>query len=169
MRRRGYPASTRWNHFEHARVLGGKGAFGEARCQPVHQEESVMNIAVAHDSFDKAPRTRFAPSGNDASFGAEDKPLTRAQIDGRFSLVDRGPLAIAAERGAIVCARSGSIWVTQPGDRQYWLVRANERFVAGRTGLLVVRGAERAELDIHWPAPALERLSPGLEPIAVVL
>lgn len=128
-----------------------------------------MSIAIARIPFAQTPRANARASGNDAAYGADCAPLTRAEIGGRLSLVDRGPLTIAAERGLVVRVRTGSAWSSQPGDGQYWLVRAGEHFVAHRTGMLVVRAAARSEVEIEWPPLSAERLSPGLEPISIVL
>jgi hypothetical protein len=157
----------RWNRFGHARVLGDEGATERERAN--HQEEWVMSIAIARIAVAEAPRANTRTPGNDAYYGAYRTPLTRAAIGGRMSLVDRGPLTIAAERGLIVRVRAGSIWSSQPGDGQYWLVRSGECFTAHRTGLLVVRAVERSEIEIAWPPLDSERLSPGLEPVSIVL
>jgi hypothetical protein len=127
-----------------------------------------MHIAIARRRFDDAPRSRPATSANDARFRAKDAPLSRAQIGGRLSLVDRVPLTIAAEQDLIVYVHIGSVWATQRGDRQSWLARAGECFIADRTGPLVVRAVERAELEVLWPLLSNERLSPGLEPLSIV-
>lgn len=156
----------RWNRFEHARVLGNEGATERERAN--HPEESVMSIAIARLPFAETPRTDARSSSNGATCGSDGTPLTRARIDSRLSLVDRGPLTIAADRGLVVRVRTGSIWCRQPGDGEYWLVRAGECFSARRTALLVVRAVERSEIDIEWPPLGDERLSPGLEPISLV-
>jgi hypothetical protein len=126
-----------------------------------------MSIAIARIPFAETPRANARKSSNDAACGAASTALTRAQIGGRLSLVDRGPLVIAAERGLVLHVRIGSIWSGQPGDGQYWLVRADECFTARRTGPLAVRAVERSEIEIDWPLN-WERLSPGLEPISIV-
>lgn len=127
-----------------------------------------MSIAMARIPLAEPPRANARKSSNDATHGAVSAPLTRTQIGGRLSLVDRGPLAIAAEHGLVVRVRTGSVWSSQPGDHQYWLVRADESFVAQRTGLLVMRAVERSEIEIDWPPLDADRLSPGLEPVSIV-
>jgi hypothetical protein len=157
---------ARWNRFEHARVLGDEGATERERAN--HQEESAMSRAIARFQFAETPRANARNSSNDAAHGAVSAPLTRTQIGGRLSLVDRGPLAIAAEHGLVVRIRTGSVWTSQPGDGQYWLVRTGEGFTAHRAGPLVVRAVERSEIEIVWPRLDAERLSPGLEPVSIV-
>jgi hypothetical protein len=127
-----------------------------------------MSTAFTCIFFADTPRANARASSNDAACGSESTPLTRAWIGSRHSLVDRGPLTIAADRGLVVRVCTGSIWSSQPGDGEYWLVRAGESFAARRTGLLVVRAIERSEIEIDWPSLGNERLSPGLEPISIV-
>jgi hypothetical protein len=155
-----------WNRFEHARVLGDEGATERERAN--HQEESAMSIAVARIQFPETPRANARKSINDTAHGAVSAPLTRTQIGGRLSLVDRGSIAIAAEHGLIVRVRTGSVWTGQPGHGQHRLVRAGEGFTAHRAGWLVVRAVERSEIEIEWPRLDAERLSPGLEPVSIV-
>jgi hypothetical protein len=161
-----HAGQMRWNRCEHARVLGYEGATERERVN--HQEESLMSIAIARIPFAETPRADARTSSNDAACGSDSTPLTRAQIGSRLSLVDRGPLTIAADQGLVVRVRAGSIWSSQPGDGEYWLVRAGESFAARRTGLLVVRAVERSEIEMAWPPLGDERLSPGLEPISIV-
>jgi hypothetical protein len=163
---RRHAAQVRWNRFEPARVLGDEGASDRERAH--HLEESVMSIAIARIPFAQTPRADARASSNDAACGWDSTPLTRARIGSRLSLVDRGPLTIAADLGLVVRVRAGSIWSGQPGDGEYWLVRAGESFAARRTGLLVVRAVERSEIEMVWPPLGDERLSPGLEPISIV-
>jgi len=127
-----------------------------------------MSDTIARIPFAEAPRANAHTSSNDAAGGSDSTPLTRARIGSRLSLVDRGALTIAADRGLVVRVRAGSIWSRQPGDGEYWLVRAGESFAAHRTGLLVVRAVERSEIEIAWPPLGNERLSPGFEPISIV-
>ncbi len=127
-----------------------------------------MSIANARIPFAEAPPANASGSGNDAARGKVSAPLTRTQIGGRLALVDREPLAIGAERGLAIRVRAGSVWTSQPGDGRYGLVRAGEGFTAHRTGPLVVRAAERSEIEVEWPQPNAERLSPGLEPVSIV-
>jgi hypothetical protein len=158
-------ARERGNRCARLRVLGDVGAIEHPRAND--QEESNMNTAVALASLAATPRPRARTSDNDSSFGAHGTPHTRARIGGRMSLVDRGPLTISAEHGLVLRVRIGAIWCSQPGDGQYWLVRAGDRFTAHRTGPLVVRAVERNEIEVEWPPLADERLSPGLEPVTL--
>lgn len=127
-----------------------------------------MSIAIARIPFAETPCVNARPSGDDDACGSDGSPLTRTGIGNRFSLVERDPLTIAADRGLVVRVRSGSIWSSQPGDGECWLVRAGECFAARRTGWLVVRAVERSEIEIELPQPGDERLTPGLEPISIV-
>ena len=127
-----------------------------------------MSTAFTCIPFADTPRANARTTSNDAAGGSDSTPLTRARIGSRLSLVDRGALTIAADRGLVVRVRAGSIWSSQPGDGEYWLVRAGESFAAHRAGLLVVRAVERSEIEIAWPPLGNERLSPGLEPISIV-
>jgi len=166
LRRSGHAAQLRWNRFERARVLDDEGATEQERAN--HQEESLMSTAIARIPFAATPRADARTSGNDAAFGSDSTPLTRARIGSRFLLVDRGALTIAADRGLVVRVRTGSIWSSQPGDGEYRLARAGECFAARRTGWLVVRAVERSEIEIELPPPGDERLAPGLEPTSIV-
>jgi hypothetical protein len=113
-----------------------------------NEEETIMNIAVAANAIP-------GPS------------LTRAQIVGRLSLVERGTLTLAAERGLTVHVRTGSLWIADAADGRYRQVRAGECFAALRDGRLAMRADTRSEIEIDWPQPAAERLSPGLEPLTL--
>jgi hypothetical protein len=124
-----------------------------------------MHTATARPRPAPKSDARARAATNDEFFGAL---LTRAQIGGRLSLVDRRPLEIAAERGLIVRVATGSVWSGQSSDPQYRLVSAGECFVADRAGSLTVRTLDRGEIEIDWPPLAAERLSPGLEPISLV-
>jgi hypothetical protein len=156
----------RWNRFEHARVLGNEGATERERVK--HQEASRMSTAIARIPFAETPRADARASSSDAACGSDSAPLTRARIGSRLLLVDCDPLTIAADRGLIVRVRSGSIWASQPGDGEYRLARAGECFAARPAGWLVVRAADRSEIEIELPPLGDERLSPGLEPVSIV-
>jgi hypothetical protein len=166
LRPSGRAAQTRWNRCEHARVLGNEGATEQERAN--HQEGSLMSTAIARIPFAEAPRANAHTSSNDAACGSDSTPLTRTRIGSRLSLVDRGALTIAADRGLVVRVRTGSIWSSQSGDGEYWLVRAGESIAARRAGLFVVCATARSEIEIDWPPSGNERLSPGLEPISIV-
>ena len=127
-----------------------------------------MSIAIACIPFAETQRADARTSGNGAACGSDSTPLTRAQVGSRLSLVGRDPLTIEADRGLVVRVRIGSIWSSQPGDGEYWLVHAGECFTARRTGWLVVRAVERSEIEIDLPPFGDERLAPGLEPISIV-
>jgi hypothetical protein len=156
----------RWNRFDDTRVLSDEGAAGRERAR--YQEESVMSIATARIPFAETPCANSRASGDDDACGSDGSPLARARIRNRFSLVERDPLTIAADRGLVVRVCSGSIWSSLPGDTACWLVRAGECFAARRTGWLVVRALERSEIEIELPQSGDERLTPGLEPISIV-
>lgn len=128
-----------------------------------------MSIAIGRIPPAETARADARRSSNDASYGAHSSPLTRARIGGLMSLVDRGPLTIAAERDLVVRVRTGSVWSGQPGDGQYWLVRADECFTAHRIGPFVIRAVARSEIEIDLPPLDEDRLSPGLEPVSIAL
>lgn len=93
--------------------------------------------------------------------------LTRAQIAGRLSLVERGTLTLAARGGLTVHVRNGCIWAAVAPDCQYSEVRAGGRYAASGGERLYLRADARSEIEIDWHAPEAERLSPGLEPLTV--
>lgn len=162
----GHVAQMRWNRCEHSRVLSNAGATERERAS--HQEESLMSTAIARIPFAERPRTDARTSSDGAACCSDRTPLTRTRVGSRLSLVDRDPLTIEACRGLIVRVRSGSIWASQPGDRECWLARAGECIAVPRTGWLVVRAVERSEIELELPPPGGERLAPGLEPISIV-
>jgi hypothetical protein len=109
-----------------------------------------MNFAISRNSI-------AAPS------------LARAQIAGRLSIVERGTLTLAAKKGLTVHVRAGSIWIAHALDDRSRQVRAGESFAARRDGRLLLHAETRNEIEIDWPQPATERLSPGLEPLTLSL
>jgi len=112
---------------------------------------------------DTAPRASRAT----AFPRAQHTPLDRSLTGGRFSLIGNGAVTIATVPGLAVQARSGMLWITQEGDQDDHLAAAGERFVADRYGSLVISAFARSELELEWPARDHDRLSPGLEPVAV--
>ncbi|HJS36728.1 MAG TPA: DUF2917 domain-containing protein [Burkholderiales bacterium] len=109
-----------------------------------------MNIAIARN---RIPVPSFA----------------RAQIAGRLSIVERGTLSLTAMTGLTVHVRAGSIWIAHAPDERSQRLRAGESFAARRDGCLVLHAESRNEIEIDWPEPATERLSPGLESLTLAL
>ena len=83
--------------------------------------------------------------------------LTRANTSGRFCLLGNGHVSIAATPGLVIRVRKGQVWITQSGDPQDYVVGAGERFVADRSGRVVVSSFERGEIEVEWPAQRQER------------
>ncbi len=82
----------------------------------------------------------------------QNGPITRANSDGRFSLLANGHASIAAIRGLVVHVRMGTLWITQARDPFDHVVRAGESFVADRTGRLVISAFDRGEVELQWPS-----------------
>lgn len=93
--------------------------------------------------------------------------LSRSQIAGRLSLVERGTLTLAAGKGLTVHVRTGSVRVAPAPGREYRELRPGEHYAAGRDERLVLSADVRSEIEIDWQAPEAERLSPGLEPLTL--
>jgi len=87
----------------------------------------------------------------------QNGPLTRANTSGRFCLLGNGHVSIAAVPGVVIRVRKGDVWITQPGDPKDYLIGTGERFVADRSGRVVVSSFERSELEVEWPARRQER------------
>lgn len=83
--------------------------------------------------------------------------LTRANTSGSFCLLGNGHVSIAAAPGLVIRVRKGDVWITQPGDTKDYLLGAGERFVADRSGRVVVSSFERGEIEVEWPAQRQER------------
>ncbi len=96
----------------------------------------------------------------------QNGPITRAGIGGRFSMLGNGSVSIAAARGLVVQVRKGTLWVTQDKDPIDHIVHAGERFVADRTGRLVISAFERAEVQVEWPARERTTVMATSEPLA---
>jgi hypothetical protein len=130
-----------------------------------------MTIAIAASKADWASffNPDAAPRASRATAfpRAQHKPLGRSLTGGRFSLTGNGTVTIAAVPGLAVQARSSMLWITQERDQDDHLVVAGERFVADRYGLLVISAFTRSEVELEWPSRGHDRLSPGLEPVAV--
>jgi len=86
-------------------------------------------------------------------------------IAGPFSLIGREPMQVDVTPGTVVQVRAGAVSISRAHDPREYFVRAGARFVAERTGRIVLEPLGRAELRIEWPAADDERLSPGLEPV----
>lgn len=78
-------------------------------------------------------------------------PHTVQDITGPFSLVDNGPIDIAAVPGLVIDVRKGSLWAKYSGDKKHNFVHAGERFVSERVGTLTISTAKRSELQLVWP------------------
>lgn len=87
----------------------------------------------------------------------QNGPLTRTNTAGRFCLLGNGHVSIAAVPGLAVFVRAGTVWITQAGDPNDYIVDAGERFVADRTGRLVLSSFTRGEVEVEWPTPRQER------------
>jgi hypothetical protein len=76
----------------------------------------------------------------------------------------KGQAALLDEaRGAWVHCRSGSVWVTQEGDRRDVVLEPGESILIERDGTAVVSAVRDASVDVQpAPAPAhVERLRSG--------
>lgn len=108
-----------------------------------------MAFAIATDRYDVQVFLRSSFTADADSFEGLGASLTRAQVAGRFSLVDHAPLSIEATRGLVVRVYSGALWAAQTGQA-HRLFRAGERFVADCDGVVVVRALERGEIGLEW-------------------
>ncbi len=124
-----------------------------------------MTIAIAARHIERSSLSSDRAARKAAYYAARNVPLTRMQIAGRLSMLDNGPVTIAAVRGLVVRVRTGALWITQYKDTGDHVLRAGESFSVDRAGPLVLQPLGGTELVIDWPARESERLSPGLEPI----
>ena len=92
--------------------------------------------------------------------------ITRSNTAGRFSLLGNGHVSIAAAQGLVIHVRKGTLWITQHGDSLDQVVRAGQRFVADRTGRVVMSAFERSEVELEWPSHGRERSEFARAPIA---
>jgi hypothetical protein len=93
--------------------------------------------------------------------------LARQQIDGRFTLLAWRSLAIQTQAGLVVYVRSGIVRLREPGRARPRVLDTGMSFAAHRGSPIEIAAFTNAELEIEWPEARLERLSPGLEPIAM--
>jgi hypothetical protein len=91
--------------------------------------------------------------------------LARQHIEGRFTLLAWRSLAIQAQPGLALYVRSGIVRVREPGRARPRVLDTGMSFAAHRGSPIEISAFTNAELEIEWPS--LERLSPGLEPIAM--
>lgn len=93
--------------------------------------------------------------------------LARHEIDAGFTLLAWRSLAIQAQAGLVVYVRSGIVRVREPGRARPRVLDTGMNFTAHRGSPIEISAFTNAELEIEWPGARLERLSPGLEPIAM--
>ena len=93
--------------------------------------------------------------------------LTRNEIEASFTLLAWRGMSVVAEPGLRVHVRSGVLRVREGACGAPQVVQAGGHFIARRDGLVVLKARAHAELRIEWPERGLERLSPGLEPVAM--
>lgn len=93
--------------------------------------------------------------------------LTRNEIDAAFTLLAWRGVAVVAEPGLRVHVRSGAVRVREGAYGAPQAVDAGGHFTARRDGLVELKAHAHAELRFEWPEAVPERLSPGLEPIAM--
>lgn len=91
--------------------------------------------------------------------------LTRTLTGGRFSLIGNGHVSIAAVPGLVIHVRKGTLWITQAHDSGDHVVRAGGRFVADRSGRLVISAFERGEVELQWPSRQRESALASNEPL----
>lgn len=96
-----------------------------------------------------------------------DSVLTRNEIEAGFTLLAWRGLSVVAEPGLRVHVRSGALRVREGAHGLPQVLRAGGHFVARRDGLVELKARAHAELRFAWPDGRLDRLSPGLEPIAM--
>lgn len=103
------------------------------------------------------PSTRTEPSNITHFRGSSvhsnpEFVLTRATTAGRFSLIERGPVAIDAEPGLIIRVHAGCLWV--PHHEEYCSVGvgAGEQFVVRQAGRLTTMATDSTQLELEWPS-----------------
>lgn len=97
-----------------------------------------------------------------------DAPALGADIvAGRFSLIAWRSISVQAQPGLVVYLRSGIVRLREAGKARPRILDTGVSFAAHRSGPLGISAFTNAELDIEWPGMRLERLSPGLEPVAL--
>ena len=92
--------------------------------------------------------------------------LNRSNTNGRFCLIGNGHVSIAAVPGLVIRARQGDLWITQSGDADDYVVHAGERFVADRSGKMVISAFHRGEVELEWPTRTQERARTVYAPLA---
>jgi hypothetical protein len=103
-----------------------------------------------------------------ASRPAADIPALGADtIAGRFSLIAWRSIAIQAQPGLVVYVRSGIVRLREARNARPRVLDTGVSFAAHRGGTIEISAFTNATLDIEWPGMRLERLSPGLEPVAM--
>lgn len=91
--------------------------------------------------------------------------LAGNEIGGRFTLLAWRSLGIEAQAGLVVYVRGGIVRLREPGKVRPRVLDRGMSFTAQRGSRIEISAFTNAELEIDWPS--LERLSPGLEPIAM--
>jgi len=93
--------------------------------------------------------------------------LARQHIEGRFTLLAWRSLGIQAQAGLVMYVRSGIVRLREPGRARPRVLDTGMSFTAHRGSPIEIAAFTNAELEIEWPEARPERLSPGLEPIAM--
>lgn len=58
------------------------------------------------------------------------------------------------QRGLQIICRRGKLWITQAEDEQDYILRAGERFVVARQGLILVESFSEGVMQLIAPAPS---------------
>ncbi len=117
-----------------------------------------MNNAISINSRHEISNNANAFSRvNGALYKSANAALSRADIVGTFSLVDRNPVHIGTVPGMILHVGSGTISITQAGDNYIREVRTGT--IADRDGVLVVR----ARAGSSWRSISPRRNVPPLD------
>jgi len=116
-----------------------------------------MIAAMIATSHHDTPR--FANSTNREAYSMPTR-LSRRDIGGPFSLIDRHPVAIDAVPGLVVHVVSGSLAISRERYAVEHIVRAGKRFEFHGSGPLVLRALSRVELRIEWPSESREPVFP---------
>lgn len=98
---------------------------------------------------------------------ADTPALGADTLAGRFSLIAWRSVSIQAQPGLVVYVRSGIVRLREAGNARPHILDTGVSFAARCSGTIEISAFTNAELDIEWPGMCLERLSPGLEPLAM--
>jgi len=86
------------------------------------------------------------------NISTNESTLSRANVEGAFSLPAYGSISLDAEAGLVIRVRAGCLWVPHYEEHCSVGVGAGELFVVGRAGELTVLGSRGTQVEFEWPS-----------------